>query len=143
AAVATMRTPEVYESRTTVYFAATDEAGESTGNLYQMPAGEKATLARIARSPLMLHPVRESLRLDPSVPLAVEAIAGGDATALFDFVVRSDSPDNAAAVAEALPRQLATSARSYAPTLAQSGASVAAQFVDAPSRSTTPVSPDP
>ncbi|WP_161965065.1 Wzz/FepE/Etk N-terminal domain-containing protein [Ornithinimicrobium cerasi] len=80
-ALATMRTPQVFESRTTVYFAATDEDGQSTGNLYQMPAGEKATLARIARSPLMLDPVRETLGLDPSLPLAVEALPGGDDTA--------------------------------------------------------------
>ncbi|MGC5585137.1 YveK family protein [Ornithinimicrobium sp. W1665] len=142
-AVVTAQAPRVYESRTTIYFAAAGEDGESTGNLFEMPSGERATLSRIARSPLTLDPVREELGLDQSVPLHVEAISAGSDTALFDFVVRSDSPDRAAQVAAVVPRQLAEDARSYAPTLAQSGTQVRAQVVDAPTRSSVPVEPDP
>lgn len=142
-ALGTMQQTPVYESRTTIYFAATDADGQSTGNLYQMPGGERSTLTRIARSPLILDPVRETLGLDGSVPISVDASSGGEDTALFDFVVRSDSPEHASQVAREVPVELARNARSYAPTLAQSGAQVAAQFVDEPTRSSTPVAPDP
>ncbi|MFK5633447.1 MULTISPECIES: polysaccharide biosynthesis tyrosine autokinase [unclassified Ornithinimicrobium] len=143
AAVATATTPKVYESRTTIYFAAADGSGQSTGNLYQMPDGEKTTLARIARSPLVLDPVRATLGYEASVPVSVEALPSGGDASLFDFVVRSDSPEHARAFAEAVPEELARTARTYAPTLAQSGDAVEAQYVDQPTASSDPVEPNP
>lgn len=139
----TMTSPRIYESRTTIYFAAADGSGKSTGNLYQMAEGEKATLARIARSPLVLDPVRTTLGYDASVPVSIEAVPSSGDASLFDFVVRSDSPEHARAFAEAVPVEAARTARTYAPTLAQSGEVVEAQFVDQPTSSSTPVEPDP
>ena len=71
---------------------------------------------------LILESVREELGLDGSVPISVVANAsGGEDTALFDVAVRSDDPGRAADIARAVPIELAASARTYAPTLAQSG----------------------
>jgi capsular polysaccharide biosynthesis protein len=91
AALLTLTAPRVYESRTTIYFAAADGSGQSTGNLYQMPEDEKITLARVARSPLVLGPVRETLGYDASVPVSMTAASGEGDASLFDFVVHSDS----------------------------------------------------
>ncbi|MGO0575729.1 polysaccharide biosynthesis tyrosine autokinase [Ornithinimicrobium panacihumi] len=135
----TMQTPAVYESSTRVYLLA---GGEGTqGNLYNMPGSEKETLIQVAASPIVLDPVREQLGLGAGTPMSVRASTVGD-TNLLDVVARSDDPQRAADIATAVPQQLATIARNYAPSLSQSGQTVEAQVVSPAGPRSTPVTPN-
>ena len=138
-ALITWQTPKVYGSSTRVYLLASQES--STGNLYNMPAAEKETLVQVASSPVVVDGVREQLGYDDSVPISISASVAGDTT-LLDGSATSDTPQRAADIATAVPQVLASVARNFAPSLAQSGQAVEAQVISPASTSSLPVEPD-
>ena len=143
AAAYTLTLTPTYTSTARVYFSATGgpSAKTSSGGTYVITSQDLGTYVEVLRSPSLLDPLRQSLRLPPNAPLNLSASVPPTASVL-DITAVDTSAEGAARIANAVGPELAKVALKFSPLLASTGQTVEATTINPAVPASSPTSPD-
>ncbi len=134
---ATLRIQPTYEATTQVFFAA--DSTKPGG--YTLTTDDLGTFQRLVDSPVVMGPLRDSLKPAPGTSLTVTA-AVTDGSPMLDISARSSSATTAAAAANAVGPELASIGRDFVPGLLATGQNVKATTITPAEVPSRPVAPN-
>ena len=141
AVVLAMTTP-VYEASARFFLAAEDNSNApNSRGTYVVTTADLNTYVAVLQSPAVMEPLREELGLAPGTPIDVTAAVSGDSS-ILSVTARSEDPERAAAVANAVGPQLAGVADQFSVLLQANNQKVAATTVSPATAPSSPVSPN-
>jgi polysaccharide biosynthesis transport protein len=142
AAVVLASTTPVYEANAKFYLAAQDTTrGSESQGTYVVTTTDLNTYVAVLQSPAVMEPLREELGLPPRTPIDVSAEVEGDAS-ILSVTARSEDPQRAAEIANAVGPQLAAVADQFSVLLQANSQKVAATTVSPAGAPDSPVSPN-
>lgn len=134
AAAATMAITPVYESKTRMFLA-------PTGGGYVISQADLGTFVELLRAPPIQDPIRERLALPPGTPMNIIGSVSENGP-ILEVAVRSDNPNTAKAIADAVGPQLQEIGAQYAPLLNAGGAKILATTLVPADLPGSPVTPN-
>ena len=140
-AVTLTQTP-IYTSEARFFLQAVDQSkGDENLGTYIVTVEDLNTYVAVLSSPAVLDPLRERLDLPPGTPVDVSAAVSEEAS-ILTVTARSDDPQLAADIANAVGPQLADVADQFSVLLAAAQAEIEATTISPAGPSATPTSPD-
>ena len=138
----TLNETPIYTSEARFFLQAVDQTkvGENLGT-YVVTTDDLNTYVAVLSSPAVLDPLRERLGLPPGTPVDVSAAVSEEAS-ILTVTARSDDPQLAADIANAVGPQLEEVADQFSVLLAAYQAEIEATTISPAGPSAAPTSPD-